>query len=335
MRLSRRLRLTVVVLVLLFLGVGRGVEMRRLSVALPRDPSAPAPARLDAERMVLDLQVLASPRFQGRATDTPGGALAGQLVSTRFHELGLTPFGSAFEQPFTFVHRSVRALVRRDRPFARTFTGARNIVGYVRGTRLPDEVIVVSAHFDHLGVVRGDLYPGADDNASGTAALLAIAAWVHAHPLARTVVFAAFDAEELGLRGSTAFVEHLPFPRGQLRLNLNIDMIGRGDHGRLIVSGVRDAPAVLAPLALAAARTSAVRVHEGYDRPTWLTGLMDDWTQSSDQGPFHDIGVPFLYFGVEDHADVHEPTDTADRIDPVFYRAAAETVLSALLEAGK
>jgi Zn-dependent M28 family amino/carboxypeptidase len=65
----------------------------------------------------------------------------------------------------------------------------------------------------------------------------------------------------------------------------------------------------------------------------YLTGLIANWTSASDHSSFHDVGVPFLYFGVEDHADVHEPTDTADRIDTAFYTASAETVLTALLEA--
>jgi hypothetical protein len=76
-----------------------------------------------------------------------------------------------------------------------------------------------------------------------------------------------------------------------------------------------------------------VPVHLGHDRPTYLTGLIGDWTNASDHGAFHDIGIPFLYFGVEDHEDVHQPTDTSDRIDPRFLAASAETVLTTLLMA--
>ena len=111
-------------------------------------------------------------------------------------------------------------------------------------------------------------------NASGTAALLSMAAWVHAHPLSATVVFAAFDAEELGLRGSQAFVQSLPFPKGQLRLDINLDMLSRSDAGRLFVSGVRYHPDLLTPVVEAAARSSAVELHAGHDRPMLLTGLM-------------------------------------------------------------
>jgi len=316
--------------VLIGLATGRLVESRRLADPLAGGASAAtAERRLDAERMLLDLQILASDRFQGRATGTPGGALAAQLVSARFSELGLVPFNAKFEQPFSFVHRSVRALWRRNRPFTKTFNGV-NVVGYVRGSALPNEFIVVSAHFDHLGVIDGEIYHGADDNASGTSALLALAAYVNAHAPRHSIVFAAFDAEELGLRGSRAFVGALPFPRESLRLNVNIDMIGRSDDGRLFVAGTRYSPD-LRPLVEQAAKTSAVPVHLGHDRPMYLTGLIDDWTNASDHGAFHDIGIPFLYFGVEDHEDVHQPTDTSDRIDPRFLAASAETVLTTLL----
>lgn len=332
MRLARRTRLGIALLMLVAIGAARAIETRRLAIGLPGATGVAVPQRLGTEQMLLDLQVLASPRFQGRATDTPGGMMAAQVVASRFTDLALTPFGSGFEVPFTFDHTSIRALWRRNRPFRKTFTLARNVVGYVKGTSRPDDFIVVSAHFDHLGTIGGERYPGADDNASGTAALLAIAAWVKAHPLEHSVAFAAFDAEELGLRGSRAFVEALPMPREHLALDVNIDMIGRSDDGRLFVSGPRYTPA-LVPVVEAAARTSAVPVHVGHDRPMWLTGFVADWTGLSDHSSFHDVGVPFLYFGVEDHADVHQPTDTADRIDARFFGASAETVLSALIAA--
>lgn len=332
MKRSRRLRLTIASVVVAGLGIGRFVESRRLDVRLPTDSDARHVARLDAEQMLLDLRILASDRLGGRATDTPGGTLASQLVATRFTELGLERFGGAYEQPFSFVHRSIRALWRRNRPFTKTFTEARNVVGYVKGTSTPDDFIIVSAHFDHLGTFGGQIYHGADDNASGVGALLAMAAYVKTHPPAHSVIFAAFDAEELGLRGSQAFVRMLPMPREHLLLDVNVDMIGRSDDGRLFVSGVQPNPA-LRPIVEAAARTSTVPVHLGHDRPMYLTGLIANWTSASDHSSFHDVGVPFLYFGVEDHSDTHEPTDTADRIDPAFYTASAETVLTALLEA--
>lgn len=320
-------------MVVLALAIGRVVELRRTSDPLPGAANGTASThRLDAEQMLLDLEVLASNRFEGRATDTAGGQLAAELITTRLRELDLSALDGQLQQPFTFVHRSIRALWRRNRPFTKTFTGARNVVGYVPGTTRPDAFIVVSAHFDHLGVIGGRVYPGADDNASGVAALLAMAAYIHAHPGKHSILFAAFDAEELGLRGSRAFVEQLPFPRDRLRVDINVDMIGRSDGGPLFVAGVQHTPS-LRPIVEAAAATATIPIRLGHDRPMYLTGLIADWTHASDHGSFYDAGVPFLYFGVEDHEDVHQPTDTPDRIDRAFYVGAAEAVLSTVLAA--
>lgn len=333
MRVSRRLRLGVVVLAALAAGVCRTIEVRRLAVPV-RAAGSTQPPRLDVQRMLLDQQELASVRFQGRATATPGGHLAAAFMATRFASLGLLPLGDRFEQPFAFEHRSIRALWRRDRPFVKTFADARNVVGHVRGTTSPDDVIVVSAHFDHLGVRDGAVYYGADDNASGSAALLALAAYVVRHPLRHSVVFAAFDAEELGLRGAEAFVRALPFPKHRLRLDINVDMISRGDDGRLFVAGTYHYPRLL-PIVESGAQGAGVPVHLGHDRPMYLTGLVANWTSASDHGAFHAQGIPFLYFGVEDHADVHTPSDTVDRVDATFFARAAETVLSTLLAADR
>jgi hypothetical protein len=333
-RTRRRVGLSLLAIAVIVFVVGRVVETDRLATALPRDPSAPRQTRLDAAQMLLDLEILASDRFQGRAPGTAGNELAVQMVASRFRDLGLVPLGPSFEQPFTFTTHSVRSMPGRDRPFEKTYTAVKNVIGVVRGRVAPDQFIIVSAHLDHLGVIDGEVYHGADDNASGTAALLGIAANVSRRPLDHSIVFCAFNAEELGLRGARAFVAAMPFPKDHLLLDINMDMIGRSDHGRLIASGLSHYPR-LRPIVEQAARTSAVAVHAGYDRSTYLTGLRDDWTTSSDQGAFYERGIPYIYFGVEDHRDLHRPTDTAERIDATFYDAAAETVLSALLAADR
>lgn len=330
-RLTRRVRLGVLVTVALATGVCHALERRRLAVPLHAGRSD-APRRLDVPQMLRDQRELASERFEGRAAATSGGRLAADFIASRFASLGLHAFREGFAHPFSFEHRSIRALWRRDRPFVKRFDGVRNVIGYVNGAGAAGGVIVVSAHFDHLGVRDGALYPGADDNASGTAALLAIAAYVAQHPLSHTVVFAAFDAEELGLRGAEAFVRQLPFDRQRLRLDVNMDMISRDDDGRLFAAGTYHYPQ-LKEVVVRGAADAGVPIHLGHDRPFYLTGLVADWTTASDHGAFHEVGIPFLYFGVEDHDDVHAPTDRADRVEPRFYGASAEAVLSTLIAA--
>jgi hypothetical protein len=330
----RRLRGLIVVGSLITLAaVETAVERRRTAAPLPRQ--APPPASilpLDHVRMRQDLMTLCSPAFEGRRTGTEGGRKARAFVAERFREIGLEPIVPGYFQPFEFDHRSVKALFRRDRPFKLRFGDAANVLGAVRGQSLPDRWIVLSAHFDHLGVRDGVMHPGADDNASGVSALLAVAEWLKRNPPAHSILFAAFDSEELGLRGAKAFVAAPPVPLDRIALDVNLDMIGRNDSNTIWVAGTHHTPR-LRPIVEEAARGAGIDVKLGHDRPMYRTGMVEDWTQSSDHGPFHDHGIPFLYLGVEDHDDYHQPTDTPDRIPPAFHAAAADLVLALVREA--
>jgi Zn-dependent M28 family amino/carboxypeptidase len=204
------------------------------------------------------------------------------------------------------------------RPWKTSYQDAANVIGRVPGTAARAKTLVVSAHYDHLGVVGGTMYPGADDNASGVAAMLAAARWVHAHPLRHPVIFAAFDGEEEGLQGSAAFVRRPPVPLTAIAMDVNFDMVSRNDRNEIVAAGGYHYP-WLTPILEEVRRRSAVKILFGHDRPMSRAGMVEDWTLQSDHGSFHKAGVPFVYFGVEDHPDYHQPTDTADKIDPVFY----------------
>jgi Zn-dependent M28 family amino/carboxypeptidase len=260
--------------------------------------------QIDQARLLDDVRALASPDFAGRRTGTDGSRKAQAFLQARFEALGLKPFGASYAQPFEFTHAGIKQ-------------SAVNYIAYIPGTAKPEGFMVISAHYDHLGVKDATLYPGADDNASGVGAMLAVAAWFKAHPPRHSIVIAAFDAEELGLRGAKAFLAALPFPKQQLAMNLNFDMVSHNDSNEIFVAGTSYTPA-FKPLIEQVARRSTVSLKLGHDRPRLLLGL-EDWTNSSDHGPFHEAGIPFLYFGVEDHPDYHAPSDTFERINQPFY----------------
>jgi Zn-dependent M28 family amino/carboxypeptidase len=125
-----------------------------------------------------------------------------------------------------------------------------------------------------------------------------------------------FDAEEGGMVGSRAFVEAPPVAVGRIAANLNLDMVGRHDAGALWVAGAAHTP-LLAPIARAAAEGASVAVRLGHDTPSATPS--DDWTLSSDHASFHRAGIPFLYLGVEDHADYHGAGDDAEKIRAAFF----------------
>jgi Zn-dependent M28 family amino/carboxypeptidase len=181
-------------------------------------------------------------------------------------------------------------------------------------------------------VLRGAVHPGADDNASGVAVLLQVAAYVARHPLRHSVVFVAFDGEEQGLQGAKHFVAHPPIELKRIRLMVNLDMVSRSDTASIVASGTAF-DATLKDLVNRAAAGRRLTVRFGHDRPPAAAGGEADWTHQSDQGPFHDAGVRTLYYGVEDHADYHKPGDTPDRIPRSFFSEVAELVLQTLIEA--
>ncbi|MES2296861.1 MAG: M20/M25/M40 family metallo-hydrolase [Pseudomonadota bacterium] len=304
-----------------YFGAGR-LELARIVKPLPNAPSALADGvAIDREQLLGDVRKLASVEFAGRKTGSDGSRKTQAFLQERFAALGLQMVGASYVHPFTFEHKSVKALVTPGRPFSTQYTAA-NVIGQIRGSQYPERYLVVSAHYDHFGTREGKLYPGADDNASGVAAMLAIAAYFKAHPPLHSVLFAAFDGEEMGLHGAKAFVAAPPVPLDKLVMDLNMDMVSHNEQNEIFASGTSYTPA-LKPLVEQAAKRATVKLMLGHDRPMLVAGNVEDWTDSSDHGPFHDAGIPFLYFGVEDHADYHAPSDTFEHINQDFFAKVA------------
>jgi len=325
MKRSRALRLAIPAAILAWLAAAHVIETRRIAVPMPAAASEPAP-RLAGDALVEDVRVLAAPDMEGRKTGSAGNRKARALLEARFRAIGLQPFGGGYAQPFSFTRRSIRGLFSADGKFETHYGDAANIIGWLPGTAEPGRYMVISAHYDHLGVRGGKLHPGADDNASGVAALLAMAAWFRAHPPRHSIIFAAFDAEEMGVRGAKAFFDALPVPKEAIALNLNLDMISSSARGEIFASGLHHYP-FLRPHVEQAAALHTVRVLTGHDRPMPLAGLVENWTGSSDHRVFHEAGIPYLYFGVEDHPDYHAPTDTFERLNRAFLARSANLIL--------
>jgi hypothetical protein len=190
---------------------------------------------------------------------------------------------------------------------------ARNVVAIWPGRgKHADEYVVVGAHYDHLGMGgNGSLaritaiHPGADDNGSGTTALLALAAQVtKAGPLDRTVVFVAFTLEEQGLIGSKKFVDKLPVPKEKIVAMLNFDMVGRV-RNEMLYTGGTGTHGWFAPIVAAADERS----------PLKLLSMGKGGRGPSDHQSFSAEGIPVVFFFSGIHSDYHRPTDTPDKIN--------------------
>lgn len=262
-------------------------------------------APISPDRLMPRLQALAHDSMEGRGAGTPGGVRGRAYLESELRAMGVMPVGTAYQMP-------VRV---RARPGADSL-GA-NVVAMIPGRVSGGPVLVLSAHHDHLGIRNDSIYNGADDDASGSVALLALAERIKAEPLEHDVIFAWFEAEESGMLGSRAFVAAPPVPAERLALNVNLDMVSRHEGGgTLWIAGTSHYP-MLKPIAEAVALQSSVPVRFGHDTPGGRPS--DNWTNSSDHASFHRIGVPFLYLGVEDHPDYHQPSDDAEKVDPAFY----------------
>ena len=266
-----------------------------------------ATAEIDSTRMLRELSVLAHDSLAGRATGSPGAQRARSFLVGALEGAGIAPAYERMLRPFTWSRGT-----------------GENIVAIIPGRSVTSrDVMVLTAHSDHRGVRDGEVFNGADDNASGVAALLEIGRQLVAKPLDHTVVLAFVDAEEAGLQGSRSLVADPPVAFERIALNVNLDMVAR-TAGVLWASGAHHTPA-LRPVLEKLAAAAPLRLRLGHDRPGAPEG--DDWTNSSDHGPFHAAGVPFVYFGVEDHADYHTGTDEFERIEPSEFTAAVRTIL--------
>jgi hypothetical protein len=275
----------------------------------------PTSAVINSEQLFEDLRILSADAMEGRGAGTKGGAMARAYIVRRFADAGLKPLWQSYEQPFDLPPGGD----------GRAGKGA-NVVGFLRGKLHPERFVVVTAHYDHLGIRHGQIYNGADDNASGVAGLLQLAAHFSREQPENSMIFAALDAEEIGLVGAYALVKQLRAERREVALNFNLDMISHNERGELYAAGAYRTPA-LRPLLEQVAARARVRLLLGHDRPEQGH---DDWTNQSDQYAFEKAGLPWVYFGVEDHKDYHKPSDKFDSITPAFFVHAVETLLDAL-----
>lgn len=270
--------------------------------------------KIDKQTLMEDIRYLSSDQLEGRATNTEGNKLAAAHIIERFEALKLTSQYPMYTQSF--------ALEGDDE----SLDEGSNLIGFIPGTE-SSKIILLMAHYDHLGKKGDKIYNGADDNASGTAALLNMAAYFMENRPLHSILFAVTDAEEMGLVGAKALLQDFPFPLKQIKLVVNMDMISRSENNTLYAVGTRFYPQ-FTPYLEKVGKRSPIQLVLGNDGEK---GQLD-WTNASDHGPFHKKGIPFIYFGVDDHEDYHQPSDLFENIHQPFFLEACELILNSILE---
>ena len=254
-----------------------------------------------------DLTVLADDLMEGREVGSKGSKRSREYLIQRYAEIGIEPLPTlnSYGQPFSAV--------RKNKPLAGT-----NVVGQLRGAL--DRYIVVSAHYDHIGRKGRRIFNGADDNASGVAAMLYLAAQSQQSGRQCHQVFLASDAEEHGLLGARAFVSSDVVAAKSIFVNLNLDMLSQpGGRKEVLVSGNLSHPAfngIIEDIELA---SNMPMIATDEKRRVGRFPSLADRRKVSDHAAFAEQGIPFLFLGVGRHNYYHTPRDTASRVNQSFY----------------
>ena len=253
--------------------------------------TSPGYAQTRRERLKEHVYYFASDSLQGRKAGSEFATKASEYIIKEYERAGLAPF---FAEGWY------------DR-FRRDGKDFKNVVGVIQGTDLKDEYIVLGAHYDHLGVKGGEVYNGADDNASGSAAVIEIARALQGQQLRRSVIIAAFDAEELGLYGSNHLAARLDSMDVDVKLMMSIDMVGWLSTGKTLklegVSTIRDGKELVTR---GAARNSIMIDMKNFERSV-LT--------ATDTEGFARNGIPTLAVSTGLKSPYHKPGDDPQLID--------------------
>src|SRR5262245_52366829 len=293
----------------------------------PRKALAEIKPQFDVGRMKADIEWLAAPEREGRGAGSRGLDAAASYIAERFERLGLAPLSSGAQvndryfQPFTMTGENGAPVP------------AKNVIAVLPGTNpaLNGQALIISAHYDHLGFgwpdaragAKGQLHPGADDNASGVAVMLELARLMANTRPERSVVFAAFTAEEAGLQGACHYVKSAQAPGAAFPLSghiadLNLDMVGRLADGKVTVFGAgsaRELPFIF----MGAGAVTGVPVQS-----------VAQEVNASDHTAFVEAGVPAVQVVASQAGDYHRPSDTADKIDDVGLGKVAAVLKEAI-----
>ena len=272
---------------------------------------------IDPTDLSKHLYIVASDEMGGRDTGSEGQKKAGEYLIEQYKAMGIN-----FPKGASSYYQKVPAEYMTKK-FGNKGADSENIWAFIPGSTHPDEIVVLSAHYDHVGTKNEEIYNGADDDGSGTVALLEIAqafakAKKEGHGPKRSILFLHVTAEEKGLHGSRFYSENPLFPLKNTVVDINIDMIGRVDPEH------ESNPNYIYVIGSDRLSTELHQINE--EMNTKFVGLTLDYKYNdrndpekiyfrSDHYNFAKNGVPSIFYFNGVHADYHKPTDTPDKIN--------------------
>ena len=265
------------------------------------------------------LYTYASDEFEGRDTGAPGQKKAVEYIRNYYKSIGIEPgdLEGDYFQEMTLTMRGRRGQKPKT-------VETENVIAIIKGSEKPDEYVVITAHLDHVGITDGEIYNGADDDGSGTVALLEIAeAFKKAADKGkgpkRSIVFLHVTGEEKGLLGSAYYADNPVYPLANTVVNLNVDMIGRIDPTRreknrdyvYLIGSDHDS----IDLHELSEQTNAESVNMTLDYRFNDKNDPNRFYYRSDHYNFAKNGIPIIFYFTGTHADYHQPSDTPDKIE--------------------
>jgi len=278
--------------------------------------------------ILMHLKILSSDEFAGRKFASQGSIQSQDYLIATLEELAVPAFKNKYRHPFN------------KSGLFQTKQGT-NIIAYIPGTHHLEEYLVLTAHYDHLGSKRGKVFNGADDNASGTAALLHYAKRLKQKPLRHSVIFLFTDGEEVDLLGAKAFIAQQSALVSQFKLNINLDMIAGSRYTKRLRFISRDLEQLLSDERIDSFKqlqahyksNSAARLTSGFrnSRGAGSNIKRTNWRMASDHGVFSQAGVPFIYFGVGPHKNYHSELDDYENVNQSLFLAATRVIFQQII----
>lgn len=278
--------------------------------------------QVDEAQLFQHLKALSSERMAGRRASTLGSEKAQHYIISQLERYSIQPFDKNYRQPFNFYHQSVKQK-------------ANNIIGLIPSNISSGEYIVLSAHYDHLGVKNGRTFLGADDNASGVSALLVLAKELVRIKPKFNIILLFTDAEELGLHGAKYFVSNFPYDLSNVVLNINLDMLSGSSTLKRLFYVDKHVNKLLSKKEYKEFKNrfknAPLPIHRSFKRSRNILNKRINWLKASDHRVFHQQNIPVIYFGVGLHKHYHSVEDSYENANLELFLKATNAIFQQIL----
>lgn len=294
------------------------------SHSLPKQPKHTLDFSITKSKLLEHFKIISSDLTKGRKVGSPGSEFVQEYIAHSLHSHNVSPFNNGYKHQF-YLKESLISKAKF----------GTNIVGLIPGKINSKEYIVLTAHYDHLGMKGRRIFNGADDNASGTSALLAVANKMASQSLNHNVLIIFTDSEENNLKGIKAFLEQNSELVSKIKLNINMDMLAGSKQSKRLHFVSKNLDLLLSKDEIDEFNdnhffTNFV-IKQGFRREKHYLNRNVDWIKASDHYEFHKRNIPFIYYGVGTHKNYHTTNDTYENTNHNLLHQSANAIFNQII----